>query len=98
MMVLAWTRSMGGVYPVLWFTALPAKGEGDPGTLNRIAQSDRLTPDQEAIIDSLPGDVSKTDTAANFYPYRDPDPVDTASKVVIVTEVEQIITNVSEVV
>jgi hypothetical protein len=95
-MTLAWTRGMGGVYPVLWFVPLPTKGEGEPGTLAKIAQANRLTPEQETIIDALPAGVSKVDTAAEFYPYDDPNPVDTAPKVRIVTEVTQIVTNVLE--
>lgn len=69
MMILAWHRSPQGPFPVLHYVSLPAKGEGDPDTRNRVVQSNRLTDDQEQALDALPDGVSRLDTAAKFYPY-----------------------------
>lgn len=70
MMLLVWTKSLTGVYPVLWFSPLPTKGEGEPDSLNKIVQHDRLTAEQETAIDSLPAGLSKVDKAVEFYPLR----------------------------
>lgn len=82
MMVLAWHRSNGKPYAVLHYVALPAKGEGDPDTLNRVLQSNRLTDAQEKELDALPDGVSRLDAAAKLYPYKPKDdanePLDTA--------------------
>lgn len=99
MMVLAWHRKgVGNPYPCLWYINLPTKGEGDPAAKAMIVQSHTLTEAEQAELDALPDGVSRVDYAAKKYPYVDPDPVDKAPRVLIVTEVQQIITNVSEVV
>lgn len=81
MMILAWVRSMSGVYPVLYYTQLPTKGEGEPDSLNRILQHHTLTPEQEAELDRMPDGVSRVDAAAKTFPYNSTDtttdPVDT---------------------
>lgn len=76
MMVLAWHRSNGKPYAVLHYVALPARGEGEPGTLNRVLQSNKLTDEQEKELDALPDGVSRLDAAANFYPYIPKDDAD----------------------
>lgn len=69
MMVLAWHRSNGSPYPVLHYVALPAKGEGDPDTRNRVMQSTVLTALDERFLDQMPDGVSRLDAAAKLYPY-----------------------------
>lgn len=70
MMILAWHRSSRAPFPVLHYVQIPAKGEGEPDTRNRIVQQDTLTEDQEKELDALPDGVSRLDRAAQFYPYR----------------------------
>lgn len=71
MMLLVWTKTLTGrVYPTLWYSALPAKGEGEPGTLASVVSSHKLTKEQEKAIDALPAGVSHTDAAAAFYPLQ----------------------------
>lgn len=70
MMVFAWTRSMSGVYPTLWYTAPPARGEGEPDSLRRIVQSHLLTEEQERELDRMPDGVSRIDTLAKTFPYN----------------------------
>lgn len=70
MMVLAWTKTLSGkVYPTLWYTSLPAKGEGEPGTLASIVQSHTLTEEQERELDRMPDGVSRLDAVAKTFPY-----------------------------
>ena len=69
MMILAWTRSLSGVYPVLWYTELPSKGEGEPDSLNKILQHHTLTEEQERELDRMADGVSRVDAAAKTYPY-----------------------------
>lgn len=73
MMILAWTRSLSGVYPVLWYTALPAKGEGEPDSLNKIVQSHILTEEQERELDRMADGVSRIDALAKTFPYKPPE-------------------------
>ncbi len=70
MMTLAWHRSPRGPFPVLHYVAIPAKGEGEPDTRNRVVQSNVLTEAQEQELDALPDGVSRLDKAAQFYPYK----------------------------
>lgn len=96
-MVLAWhAKGVGNPYPVLWYTQLPTKGEGDPSARASIVQSHTLSDADQNELDALPDGVSRLDYVAKKFPYVDPDPVDTTPRVLIVQEVTQIITNVSE--
>lgn len=76
MMILAWHRGSRNPYAVLYYTALPAKGEGEPDSRNRILQHHELTRSEEFETDMLPNGVSRLDYLAEKFPYIPPTIVD----------------------
>lgn len=73
MMVFAWHRaSVGNPYPVLWYTAIPAKGEGEPDARNRVLQSHLLSEAEQDELDALSNGVARLDYLAAKYPYHAP--------------------------
>ncbi len=85
MLTLAWhVNSMNGKpYPVLWYGDIPTKETA--GSHYIIKQQTRLTDAETDEVFAQP-EGTRTAYVAKKYPYNDPDPVDTAAKVTIVTE------------
>lgn len=71
MMLFVWQRAtVGKPYPALWYTAIPAKGEGEPDSRNRVLQSHLLTEAEQNELDRLPNGVARLDYLAAKYPFH----------------------------